>query len=136
MRGYADMVTQLGGMGSSTPEVTRANREAIRAETEQREQTERREQERVEREREAERRRIRDEVRREEEMRRAAAAPSMATRRLQAPAVLRSAPDGAVIRPLAAETVVFPTGKVEGDWVEVLDADDNIGWLQGERLSR
>lgn len=141
VRGYGDLVTQLGGMGATTPEVTRANREAIRAEAAEREaenarqaQAARREQERADREREAERNRIRDEVRREEDMRRAAA-PSLSSRRLQLPAVLRTAPDGAPVRPLAADTVVFPTGKTEGAWIEVLDADDNIGWLQGERLA-
>ncbi|MNL02277.1 hypothetical protein D3C87_1227780 [compost metagenome] len=144
VRGYADLVTNLGGMGSQTPEVTLANREAVRAAAAEREaegarqaQAERRERDRLEREREDERRRMRDEIRREEEdRRRADARPTMSSRRLALPTVLRSAPDGAAIRPLAADDPVFPTGKTDGPWVEVLDADDNIGWLQRERLSQ
>lgn len=143
VRGYADLVTSLGGTGSQLPDVTRANREAIAAETAGREADarrqaadERRELERAEREREAERRRIRDEIRREEDdRRRYAERPSMSSRSLALPTILRTAPDGDTIRPLAARDVVFPTGKARGDWVEVLDADDNIGWVQNERLA-
>ena len=36
---------------------------------------------------------------------------------------------------LAAREVVFPTGKERGGWIEVLDSDDNIGWVQNERLT-
>jgi LysR family hydrogen peroxide-inducible transcriptional activator len=36
---------------------------------------------------------------------------------------------------LAAREVVFPTGKERGGWIEVLDSDDNIGWVQNERLA-
>jgi len=147
VRGYADLVTSLGGTGSQIPEVTRANREAIAAETANREAEarrvaaeERRELERAEREREAERRRIRDEIRREEDDRRRYAerpsmSPSMSSRSLALPTILRAAPDGETIRPLAAREVVFPTGKERGGWIEVLDSDDNIGWVQNERLA-
>lgn len=80
---------------------------------------------------------MRDEIRREDEQaRRSASRPAMSSRQLAMPSVLRAAPDGDAIRPLAAEDIVFPTGKTDGPWVEVLDADDNIGWLQRERLSR
>lgn len=144
VRGYADLVTSLGGTGSETPQVTLANREAIRAEAAEREaesarasQADRRERERLERQREEERRRLRDEIRREdEEARRSSSRPAMSSRQLAMATVLRAAPDGAAIRPLAADTVVFLTGKTDGPWVEVLDADDNIGWLQRERLSQ
>lgn len=143
VRGYADLVTGLGGTGAEVPEVTRANREAIAAETAGREADlrrqaaeERRVMEREEREREAERRRIREEIRREDEgRRRLAERPSMSSRSLALPTILRTAPEGETIRPLAARDVVFPTGKERGDWIEVLDADDNIGWVQNERLS-
>lgn len=147
VRDYADLVTSLGGTGSQIPEVTRANREAIAAETAGREANarrqaadERRELERAEREREAERRRIRDEIRREEDDRRRYAerpstSPSMSSRSLALPTILRAAPDGDTIRPLAARDMVFLTGKSRGDWVEVLDGDDNIGWVQNERLT-
>ncbi|KAK0340736.1 hypothetical protein LTR94_029267, partial [Friedmanniomyces endolithicus] len=122
VRGYADLVTSLGGTGSQIPEVTRANREAIAAETANREAEtrrvaaeERRELERAEREREAERRRIREEIRREEDdRRRYAERPSMSSRSLALPTILRAAPDGETIRPLAAREVVFPTGKERG----------------------
>lgn len=146
IRGYADLVTSLGGMGAETPAVTLANRDAIAAEAAEREaeaaraaQAERREQERLERQREEERQRMREEIRREQDaMRRAVAAearPTMASRTLSLPSVLRSAPDGAAIRPLAAEDTVFPTGKTDGAWTEVLDTNDNVGWLQNERLA-
>lgn len=143
VRGYADLVTGLGGTGAEVPEVTRANREAIAAETAGREADlrrqaaeERRVMEREEREREAERRRIREEIRREDEgRRRLAERPSMSSRSLALPTILRTAPEGETIRPLAARDVVFPTGKERGDWIEVLDVDDNIGWVQNERLS-
>ncbi len=147
VRGYADLVTSLGGTGSQIPEATRANREAIAAETAGREADarrqaadERRELERGEREREAERRRIRDEIRREEDdsrryAERPSMSPSMSSRSLALPTILRTAPDGDTIRLLAARDVVFPTGKSRGDWVEVLDGDDNIGWVQNERLT-
>jgi hypothetical protein len=60
----------------------------------------------------------------------------MASRTLALPSVLRSAPDGAAIGPLAAEDTVFPTGKTDGAWIEVLDTNDNVGWLQTERLAQ
>ena len=144
VRGYANLVTGLGGTGSETPEVTLANREALRAEAAGLEaenvrqaQAERRDRDRAEREREDERRRMRDEIRREEQdRRRADARPTMSSRQLALPTVLRTAPDGDAIRPLSTDDTVFPTGKSDGPWVEVLDADDNIGWLQRERLAR
>lgn len=143
VRGYADLVTSLGGTGDQTPKVTLANREAVRAAAAERDaeaarkaEADRREQERLDRAREEERRRLREEIRREDEARRRAdSAPNMASRRLALPTVLRTAPNGDAIRPLAPDATVFPTGKSDGQWVEVLDADDNIGWLQRERLT-
>lgn len=78
-------------------------------------------------------------LRREEDDRRRYAerpsmSPSMSSRSLALPTILRAAPDGETIRPLAAREVVFPTGKERGGWIEVLDSDDNIGWVQNERL--
>lgn len=142
VRGYADLVTSLGGTGAQTPDVTLANREAVRAAAAEREaeaarkaEAERREQERLDRAREEERRRLREEIRREDELRRRTdAAQSLASRQLALPTVLRKAPDGEAIRPLAAGAAVFPTGKSDDQWVEVLDADDNIGWLPQDRL--
>ena len=143
VRGYADLVTSLGGTGAQTPEVTLANREAVSAAVAEREaeaarkaEAERREQDRLDRAREEERARLREEIRREEEARRRAdAVPAMSSRQLALPTVLRTAPDGDAIRPLAADATVFPTGKSDGPWIEVLDPDDNIGWLQRERLT-
>lgn len=142
VRGYADLVTSLGGTGAQTPDVTLANREAVRAAAAEREaeaarkaEAERREQERLDRAREEERRRLREEIRREDELRRRTdAAQSLASRQLALLTVLRKAPDGEAIRPLAAGAAVFPTGKSDDQWVEVLDADDNIGWLPQDRL--
>ena len=143
VRGYADLVTSLGGTGDQTPEVTLANREAVRAAAAEREaeaarklEAERREQERLDREREQERRRLREEIRQEDAARRRAESHSvLPSRRLALPTVLRAAPDGDAVRPMAADATVFPTGKTDGQWIEVLDADDNIGWLPRERLT-
>jgi len=108
VRGYADLVTSLGGTGDQTPKVTLANREAVRAAAAERDaeaarkaEAERREQERLDRAREEERRRLREEIRQEEEARRRAdAAPNMASRRLALPTVLRTAPTATPSGPL------------------------------------
>lgn len=116
VRGYADLVTSLGGTGSTVPEVTLANREALRAEaTAQEAKTAR--------------------PARERQEQRGSARPAVTRYTLARASVLRSAPDGDVVRTMAAEDTVFPTGAQDGDWVEVLDADDNVGWLQRDRLS-
>lgn len=47
---------------------------------------------------------------------------------------LRDAPDGSVLRVVQNGQTVFPTGKAEGDWVEIIDDADEAGWVQVERL--
>ena len=116
VRGYADLVTSLGGTGSTVPEVTLANREALRAEAAAQEAKTAR-------------------PARERQEQRGSARPAVTRYTLARASVLRSAPDGDVVRTMAAEDTVFPTGAQDGDWVEVLDADDNVGWLQRDRLS-
>ena len=116
VRGYADLVTSLGGTGSTVPEVTLANREALRAEAAAQEAKTAR-------------------PARERQEQRGSARPAVTRYILARAAVLRSAPDGDVVRTMAAEDTVFPTGAQDGDWVEVLDADDNVGWLQRDRLA-
>ncbi len=116
VRGYADLVTSLGGTGSTVPEVTLANREALRAEAAAQEAKTAR-------------------PARERQEQRGSARPAVTRYTLARASVLRSAPDGDVVRTMAAEDTAFPTGAQDGDWVEVLDADDNVGWLQRDRLS-
>ena len=116
VRGYADLVTSLGGTGSTVPEVTLANREALRAETAAQEAKTTR-------------------PARERQEQRGSARPAVTRYTLARASILRSAPDGDVVRTMAAEDTVFPTGAQDGDWVEVLDADDNVGWLQRDRLA-
>lgn len=113
VRGYADLVTSLGGTGSTIPEVTLANREALRAEAAAQEA-----------------KAARPAPGRQDQRSSAVARYSLARA-----AVLRSAPGGDVVRPLTVESIVFPTGEEDGDWIEVLDADDNVGWLQRDRLT-
>ena len=116
VRGYADLVTSLGGTGSTVPEVTLANREALRAEAAAQEAKTAR-------------------PARGRQEQRNSARPAVTRYALARASVLRSAPDGDVVRTMAAEDTVFPTGAQDGDWVEVLDADDNVGWLQRDRLA-
>jgi hypothetical protein len=116
VRGYADLVTSLGGTGSTVPEVTLANREALRAEAAAQEAKTAR-------------------PTRGSQEQRSAVRPAVTRYALARASVLRSAPDGDVVRTMAAEDTVFPTGAQDGDWVEVLDADDNVGWLQRDRLA-
>ncbi|MNK20420.1 hypothetical protein D3C87_386600 [compost metagenome] len=116
VRGYADLVTSLGGTGSTVPEVTLANREALRAEVAAQEAKTAR-------------------PARGGQEQRNSARPAVTRYALARASVLRSAPDGDVVRTMAAEDTVFPTGAQDGDWVEVLDADDNVGWLQRDRLA-
>ncbi|MNU65726.1 hypothetical protein D3C71_550250 [compost metagenome] len=116
VRGYADLVTSLGGTGSTVPEVTLANREALRAEAAAQEAKTAR-------------------PARGSQEQRSSARPAVTRYTLARASILRSAPDGDVVRTMAAEDTVFPTGAQDGDWVEVLDADDNVGWLQRDRLA-
>lgn len=116
VRGYADLVTSLGGTGSTVPEVTLANREALRVEAAAQEAKAAR-------------------PARGGQEQRSSARPPVTRYTLARASVLRSAPDGDVVRTMAAEDTVFPTGAQDGDWVEVLDANDNVGWLQRDRLA-
>lgn len=47
---------------------------------------------------------------------------------------LRETPNGTVLRVMQNGQTVFPTGKAEGDWVEIIDEADEAGWVQVERL--
>lgn len=51
--------------------------------------------------------------------------------------VLRRAPDdkAGVVRALPAGITLFPTGKKEGMWWEVVDDNDNTGWVRNDKLS-
>lgn len=55
---------------------------------------------------------------------------------VQQPSTLRSAPDGgSVVRALPVGLRLYPTGNRSGVWWEVMDDNDNIGWVQNERLA-
>lgn len=56
---------------------------------------------------------------------------------VQQPSTLRSSPSpqGAVVRALPQGLRVYPTGNRDGAWWEVMDDNDNIGWVQNERLA-
>lgn len=51
--------------------------------------------------------------------------------------VLRRAPDdkAGVVRALPAGLTLFPTGKKEGMWWEVVDDNDNTGWVRNDKLA-
>lgn len=56
---------------------------------------------------------------------------------VQQPSTLRASPSnsGAVVRALPQGLRLYPTGKRDGAWWEVMDDNDNIGWVQNERLA-
>ncbi len=55
---------------------------------------------------------------------------------VQQAATLRSAPNsGSVVRALPVGLRLYPTGNREGVWWEVMDDNDNLGWVQNERLA-
>ncbi len=55
---------------------------------------------------------------------------------VQQPSTLRSAPDGgSVVRALPVGLRLYPTGNRSGVWWEVMDDNDNVGWVQNERLA-
>jgi len=55
---------------------------------------------------------------------------------VQQAATLRSAPNGgSVVRALPAGLRLYPTGNRDGVWWEVMDDNDNLGWVQNERLA-
>lgn len=55
---------------------------------------------------------------------------------VQQAATLRSAPNGgSVVRALPVGLRLYPTGNRQGVWWEVMDDNDNLGWVQNERLA-
>lgn len=42
--------------------------------------------------------------------------------------------DAPVVRALAVGMVVYPTGKRDGIWWEIADDNDNVGWVQNDKL--
>ena len=56
---------------------------------------------------------------------------------VQQTSTMRSTPDsgGTVVRSLPIGLRLYPTGKREGAWWEVIDDNDNVGWVQNERLA-
>lgn len=56
---------------------------------------------------------------------------------VQQASTLRASPggNGAVVRALPVGLRMYPTGKREGAWWEVMDDNDNLGWVQNERLA-
>lgn len=128
VQAYADMVTRMGGMGSSTPEITLATRDAVRTAEEARQ-------------------RQADEAVRMAAASRPAPRPAArparpAPQRTALPAssevlrgaLLRNGPAGQVIAQLSAGDTVYPTGEEEDGWREIEDNVGNIGWVQGDRL--
>ena len=67
----------------------------------------------------------------------AAAEAPIQTYTVQQASTLRASPNanGAVVRALPPGLRLYPTGKREGPWWEVMDDNDNIGWVQNERLA-
>ncbi|MEG1453596.1 SH3 domain-containing protein, partial [Brevundimonas sp.] len=66
----------------------------------------------------------------------AAAEAPIQTYTVQQASTLRSSPTGgSVVRALPTGLRLYPTGKREGTWWEVMDDNDNIGWVQNERLA-
>ena len=54
---------------------------------------------------------------------------------VQQTTTMRTAPGGDVIRALPEGLRVYPTGARDGLWWEVLDDNDNRGWVQNDRLT-
>ena len=55
---------------------------------------------------------------------------------VQQATTLRSAPEtGSVVRALPEGLRVYPTGNRDGMWWEIMDDNDNIGWVQNDRLA-
>ncbi len=55
---------------------------------------------------------------------------------VQQAATLRSTPNGgSVVRALPVGLRLYPTGNRDGAWWEVMDDNDNVGWVQNERLA-
>lgn len=67
----------------------------------------------------------------------AAQAAPIQTYTVQQAATLRSSPSasGSVVRALPVGLRLYPTGQRDGAWWEVMDDNDNVGWVQNERLA-
>ena len=66
----------------------------------------------------------------------AAAAAPVQTFVVQQATTMRSAPEtGSVVRALPQGLRVYPTGNRDGMWWEIMDDNDNIGWVQNDRLA-
>jgi len=66
----------------------------------------------------------------------AAQAAPVQTYTVQQAATLRSAANGgSVVRALPVGLRLYPTGNRDGVWWEVMDDNDNVGWVQNERLA-
>ena len=66
----------------------------------------------------------------------AAAAAPVQTFVVQQATTLRSAPEtGSVVRALPEGLRVYPTGNRDGMWWEIMDDNDNLGWVQNDRLA-
>jgi hypothetical protein len=48
--------------------------------------------------------------------------------------IMRDSPAGSAVAQLTAGDTVHPTGEVEDSWIEIEDAEGNVGWVQGDRL--
>lgn len=57
---------------------------------------------------------------------------------VQQASTLRATPSssGRVVRALPAGLRVYPTGNRDGAWWEIIDDNDNIGWVQNEKLAQ
>ena len=55
---------------------------------------------------------------------------------VMSPTTLRATPadNGRVVRALPQGLTVYPTGKKEGMWWEVVDDNDNTGWVRNDKL--
>ena len=67
----------------------------------------------------------------------AAQAAPIQTYTVQQASTLRASPStsGAVVRALPVGLRLYPTGNRDGIWWEVIDDNDNTGWVQNERLA-
>lgn len=64
----------------------------------------------------------------------AAAQPISIAMRVIQSTTLREGPGGPVLRVMRGGQTVFPTGETRGEWVEIIDESEEIGWIQRDRL--
>lgn len=65
----------------------------------------------------------------------ASAAAPVQSYLVQQATTMRTSPGGSVVRALPEGLRVYPTGARDGLWWEVLDDNDNRGWVQNDRLA-